>query len=34
VAQSNVPALGYTITYAVGNILLILWGVVIVLMLR
>jgi len=34
VAQSNVPALGYTITYAVGNTLLILWGVVIVLMLR
>ncbi|HEU5190807.1 MAG TPA: aspartate-alanine antiporter [Methylomirabilota bacterium] len=34
VAQSNVPALGYTITYAVGNMLLILWGVVIVLMLR
>ena len=34
VAQSNVPALGYTITYAVGNILLIFWGVVIVLMLR
>jgi len=34
VAQSNVPALGYTITYAVGNMLLILWGVVIVLMLK
>ena len=34
VAQSNVPALGYTITYAVGNMLLIVWGVVIVLMLR
>ena len=34
VAQSNVPALGYTITYAVGNTLLIVWGVVIVLMLR
>jgi len=34
VAQSNVPALGYTVTYAVGNMLLIVWGVVIVLMLR
>jgi putative transport protein len=34
VARSNVPALGYTITYAVGNTLLIVWGVVIVLMLR
>jgi len=34
VAQSNVPALGYTIAYAVGNTLLIAWGVVIVLMLR
>ncbi|HYT94013.1 MAG TPA: hypothetical protein VEL76_35165, partial [Gemmataceae bacterium] len=34
VAQSNVSALGYTITYAVGNTLLIVWGVVIVLMLK
>ena len=34
VAQSNVPALGYTVTYAVGNMLLIVWGVVIVLMMR
>lgn len=33
-AQSNVPALGYTVTYAVGNTLLIIWGVVIVLLLR
>jgi putative transport protein len=33
-AGSKVPALGYTITYAVGNTLLILWGVVIVLMLK
>ncbi|MHB8068943.1 MAG: aspartate-alanine antiporter [Desulfobaccales bacterium] len=32
-AQSKVPALGYTVTYAVGNTLLIIWGVVIVLML-
>jgi putative transport protein len=34
VAKSNVPALGYTVTYAVGNTLLIVWGVVIVLMLK
>ena len=34
VARSNVPALGYTIAYAVGNMVLILWGVVIVLMMQ
>jgi putative transport protein len=34
VAKSKVPALGYTVTYAVGNTLLIVWGVVIVLMMR
>jgi putative transport protein len=33
-AKSNVPALGYTVTYAVGNTLLIVWGVVIVLMMK
>jgi putative transport protein len=33
-AKSKVPALGYTVTYAVGNTLLIVWGVVIVLMMR
>ncbi len=33
-AKSNVPALGYTVTYAVGNVLLITWGVVIVLMMK
>jgi putative transport protein len=34
-AKSKVPALGYTITYAVGNVMLITWGVVIVfLMMR
>jgi putative transport protein len=33
-AASKVPALGYTVTYAVGNTLLIIWGVVIVLMMR
>jgi putative transport protein len=32
-AQSKVPALGYTVTYAVGNTLLIIWGIVIVLLL-
>ena len=30
---SSLPAMGYTVTYAVGNTLLILWGVVIVLMM-
>jgi putative transport protein len=33
VAQSKVPALGYTVTYAVGNTLLTIWGLVIVLMM-
>ena len=33
-AQSKVPALGYTITYAVGNVLLITWGVIIVLLMK
>ena len=33
-AKSKVPALGYTVTYAVGNILLITWGVVIVLLME
>jgi len=32
-AKSKTPALGYTVTYAVGNTLLIIWGVVIVLMM-
>ena len=31
-AGSETPALGYTITYAVGNTLLILWGVILTLM--
>lgn len=30
--ESETPALGYTVTYAVGNTLLIIWGVAIVLM--
>lgn len=33
-AKSKVPALGYTVTYAVGNVLLITWGVVIILMMK
>jgi putative transport protein len=32
-ARSSVPALGYTVTYAVGNTLLTIWGVVIVLLM-
>lgn len=31
--QSKVPALSYTTTYAVGNTLLIIWGVIIVLLM-
>jgi len=33
-AQSKVPSMGYTVTYAVGNILLTTWGLVIVLMMK
>ena len=33
-AQSQVPALGYTIPYAISNTLLIIWGIVIVLLTR
>jgi putative transport protein len=32
-AQSQVPALGYTVTYAVGNTLLTIWGMVIIVLL-
>jgi putative transport protein len=32
-AKSQVPALGYTVTYAVGNTLLTIWGMVLVLLL-
>jgi putative transport protein len=32
-AKSSVPALGYTVTYAVGNTLLTIWGVVVVLLM-
>jgi putative transport protein len=31
--KSQVPALGYTVTYAVGNTLLTIWGMVLILML-
>ncbi len=31
--KSQVPALGYTVTYAVGNTLLTIWGMVVVLLL-
>jgi putative transport protein len=33
-SQSNLPALGYTVPYAVGNILLTAWGPVIVALMR
>ncbi len=33
-ARSQVPALGYTIPYAISNTLLIIWGIVIVLLMR
>ncbi len=32
-AKSQVPALGYTVPYAIGNTLLIIWGIVIVLLM-
>jgi putative transport protein len=32
-AKSKTPALGYTVTYAVGNTLLIIWGLVIVMLM-
>jgi len=33
VVQSKVPALGYTVTYAVGNTILTIWGIVIVILM-
>jgi putative transport protein len=33
-SRSKLPALGYTVPYAVGNILLTAWGPVIVAMMR
>ena len=32
--KSQVPALGYTVTYAVGNTLLTIWGMVLIMFLR
>jgi putative transport protein len=32
-ARSQIPALGYTVTYAVGNTLLTLWGMVVIMLL-
>jgi putative transport protein len=32
-AESQVPGLGYTVTYAVGNTLLTIWGMVVVMLL-
>jgi putative transport protein len=32
-AKSQLPALGYTVTYAVGNTLLTIWGMVVVMLL-
>src|SRR5881396_2744311 len=32
-AKSQIPALGYTVTYAVGNTLLTIWGMIIIMLL-
>lgn len=32
-ARSQIPALGYTVTYAVGNTLLTIWGMVVIMLL-
>jgi putative transport protein len=32
-AHSQIPALGYTVTYAVGNTLLTIWGMVVIILL-
>jgi putative transport protein len=32
-AKSNAPALGYTVPYAIGNILLTAWGPILVMMM-
>jgi putative transport protein len=32
-AKSQVPALGYTVTYAVGNTLLTIWGMIIIMLM-
>ena len=33
IGRSQAPALGYTVTYAVGNTLLTIWGMVIIILL-
>ena len=33
IGQSQVPALGYTVTYAVGNTLLTIWGMVLIILM-
>jgi putative transport protein len=33
IGKSQVPALGYTVTYAVGNTLLTIWGLVVIMLL-
>jgi putative transport protein len=33
-AQSQIPALGYTVTYAVGNTLLTIWGMVLIILMH
>ena len=32
-AKSQVPALGYTVTYAVGNTILTIWGMILIMIL-
>jgi len=32
-AESQIPALGYTVTYAVGNTLLTIWGMVVIILM-
>jgi len=32
-AKSTIPTLGYGVSYAVGNVLLALWGTVVVLLM-
>jgi len=33
IGKSQVPALGYTVTYAIGNTLLTIWGMVLIVLL-
>jgi putative transport protein len=33
VAKSRIPTLGYDVTYAIGNVLLALWGSVMVVLM-